>query len=595
MMNILTILMSISILIILISEARNITLRLTTFLLISILVVGLTGVYSWITKIDHIDTLTHIHSTDWAEHYSFSQITSHQSNYLIDSEENLHVIWTEYDQQSNLIHLKHLIANSRGETIHPPKIILKNKHIQQIASEFINDEIHIFWIGQGDLQKIDLNYTQVDLNSQIKAHKVILTDLFDHSVKELKLTSTVDNFMLSWIEKERSFLQVKSLLINSSGEIKNGPITLSTPKYNSSHLNLVCDQTQQFHLLWREERSSKTSHLYYQRIDQEGHAISTPRLLDQGQIGLNTITYANEKLYLAWGKTIKDQTKVSLIYGTIIDLKRPEQELKISELSKPKGSATNPSLAQDSSGQIYLTYIQKKLRNTSIAYQIFNDQFDPVIDRPKWMFSKKLYPTEMHLLTDSKGNLHLYWFDTMNDKSLQYTNNIHITKITPYEIIGLPRLNFKEGLWRSAIMIFGAPILDFPIYFVFFANIVSIGFVAYVLGRFQSYMRVNKKIELFKDNLYLATTVICIVQIGVASLIFRVLNHTLLINYLKEHFLFIIPLCLTCNLLYIAINRLRKEELLFGAAVSIAWLYWIIIVFKTLNLPFINYTILPNI
>lgn len=591
--TVITILIVLSLMTILISEGRknNSKKGLFPFILISVFVVLLTGVYSWLIKVDNLDKLAYLHNPDWSEHYSFPQITSTYNTLQVDNKENLHIVWLDHIQQTSLISLKHMVANSLGEMIHKPKTILKNKRLQQVSAEISNNELHIFWIGQGDFQKMDLNYSRVDLTGQIIEQKKILTDQFSHNTTDLKLTSVANNFMIGWIEKEDSHLQAKYLLLDFSGQIIKGPIALSNPNYNSSHLSLIHDQKQQFHFLWTTKTYSKDSKLYYQSIDHKGDPISAPRLLDQGLIQLNAMTYYKNKLYLTWTKAIHNQVGFKTIYGTIMDLEKPEQGLKINNLIKPESYATSPSLAINSSGHIYLTYIEQRPNSSSsIAYQIFDDNFVPIKEKSKWVFPKNLYAQESHLVADLKGNLHLYWFDSL---SLQYTNNIHTSKITPLEIIGLPRINFSNGLIQNIIMIFGAPFIDLIIAIILIVNVILLGIVSYVLARFQKYMMLNKKIDPFKNNLYLVTSLICLIQIGIASVILPAIEYTMLEKTLIDHFWFIIPICLTCNILYIAINRLRKEEFIFGTGVSIAWLYWILLAVKTLNLPIVNFAPLP--
>lgn len=586
-MNIFLVIFVITTLFVLFNEIKYFDKFLGTFLLISVLLVIATGFYSWIEKSDDIDTLTYLPDQDWAVNNSIPQIHSLISDCDIDNEANLHAVWTEYNSQTTLMKLEHIVINSQGKIIEQPKILLENKQIQQIAVEIVQDQLHIFWIGKSGSQKMDLYYTRTDLAGQIQEQKTVLKNQFHNNVTELHLASLTEDFMLSWVAKEDLYSQVYTLLVNSDIQVKQKPINRSIMPVNSRNLNLVSDQLQQYHLIWQHELSNQVSLLYYQGFDREGQVLTAPRLLAQGQIGENTLTTSNRKLYLAWEQRIIDKTEFSLIYGTILHLDHPNIESQTYQLTDQDDFATNPSLAVDTTGQIYLSYTEKKYHK--LAYQIFTDNLVPVMDTPRWIFPEEIFPTKTQLVADSKGQIHFYWLNTKGDRSLHYTNNIHSSKITPLEIIGLPRLNFIQRLWQNLLYIFTAPLLDLSIFIVFFTNAVSIMFITYILMNIHFYLKNEKQIRILEKNLSLVTFIICFIQIGVSALTLRVLKHPVLLQHLKEHLMFIIIASLVANFVYIGINKIKKSEPMFGGAVSLAWLYWVIIIIMTLNLPFMNY------
>ncbi len=320
------------------------------FFIFTLIIVLATGLYLWSINKDNISTLTYIPDADWSYDRVIGEyIKSGVYDSAVDESQNLHLVWIDFNSSTKMWELYHSTVNPEGKTISAPKTIVSNKVISQVSINFYNEMLHIFWIGEGNSEKLDLYYTTLNKMGRVSL-KVVLIDEFE-SVEDFKgISSAEGEFMLVWSDKVNDYQQIKTMLVSSSGLIERKPVQVTSSKCNSYKPNLVIDKEQRYHLVWREEYPKEIK-LYYQRFNAKGEVDSAPVFIDNVDTNSASMLVSNNKLYLVWNKgkiTVRD--KSNKLYGTVVDLTNSSEQIEIHQLTNQYASLYDPVLGLDSSG-----------------------------------------------------------------------------------------------------------------------------------------------------------------------------------------------------------------------------------------------------
>lgn len=112
------------------------------------------------------------------------------------------------------------------------------------------------------------------------------------------------------------------------------------------------------------------------------------------------------------------------------------------------------------------------------------------------------------------------------------------------------------------------------------------GFVDFYQGAWGKYSCLNR-------NLYLFTLMVCSVLTFVGYLVLDEYTGWFAVDLLFEHFWFVTGVPLAVVFLFIAINKMRKKELLYAAFMASIWVYWVTLILWVMNLQAVNFNLPP--
>ncbi len=579
--------------------------KIVSFVILTLLIILGTGLYVWYNNKDNISTLTYLQDVEWSKDYVIGEnFKSGVYDWAVDQSNNLHFVWVKFNTSTEICELFHSSVTPEGKTISSPTIIVSNKKIPQVSLNFCKDKLHIFWIGEGNTEKLDLYYTTMDLKGRVN-QKVVLTDEF-RSVKDFKTVSSSEGeFMLAWSDKVNMYHQIKTLFISSSNIIDIGrPVQITTSECNNYQSNLVVDKEQRYHLVWREELPRQNK-LFYQRLNTRGEVDSVPIFIDNVFTGSASMLVSDNNLYMVWnnGRIWGIRELLNKLYGTVLDLNNLSDQIEIHQLTKQYGSLYNPALGMDSDGKIHLVYEDIYKEYGSLAHQVYKGDFTNEIRKVQWIYPDEKLVAKTKLLNDSGNDLHLIWYETDEYGGyLHYANTIGTHKITPLEIIGVDRANYIQSFIGSLAYIIFYPLYYLPFTYVLVLSLIFISTIAMIYLKVVGYFdtRCLKQAKVLQ-NIYLATILIFILYIAIFAIL-DIGKYVLMTDdncwpllQITHHYVFIFGFTFLVTMIYIAVNKVNETEVMNAMFVAYAWVYWIFLINTILNLPLMNFINVPSI
>ncbi len=239
----------------------------------------------------------------------------------------------------------------------------------------------------------------------------------------------------------------------------------------------------------------------------------------------------------------------------------------------------------------------------SLAHEVYQGVFTNQIKEVRWIYPERKSIANTKVLTDLDNNLHLVWYETDEYGGYLHYANTNLAKETSaYQVIGLTGPNYKDSFLKSLIYTLGFPLLHLTLFVVFFLSLFVIVIISMIYGNIYGYYNIRRLFQAkILKNIYLATTVFCIVFLGlyaitgIGKIIIMVEDPYWPLVNCQDHYLFIFGVTYVAAMIYIAVTKLNKTEVMNATFVAFAWLYWVFIINLIINLPLMNFIDVPLI
>ncbi|MCK4258146.1 MAG: hypothetical protein KAX49_04165 [Halanaerobiales bacterium] len=568
-----------------------------SFIFITLTIVFISGFYVWLSNKNQVPVLTYVPDPEWSEEHVISPyITSHKFDSLVDEKGNLHTIRVEHDPKTGTAYLLHSVTDYAGKIISEPKTIISYKWIPAISLTINDNKLHIFCIGQGDLNTKELVYINLDLTGEILDQNIVLTGEFN-SVEDLITVQSKDGeFMLVWIDMINNKYQLKTLVVNLVGKAVEQPVQVTSSNYNSRRPNLILDEKGRYHLTWREEKPNSYT-FSYQLLTNGGEPVSSPRVIDEIDLGAVSMATKGDSLYLVWSKimplaTAPDRTSILEyafpnyeLFGAVLDLENPLEPIHIQRLTEKNGPSSDQTIVVDSKGQLNLVYVDGYHNKLALTHQIYIDDFNNLTKATRRLYPDQITGSKTKLIKDPNKGLHLVWLESDTyGGNIYYANTVQPKKVSILQVIGINATSFSSSFIMSMFYIFSMPIFSI----LFFLQMVSI--ILLTLG-IMGITKISHKTKLgyFLTNPYVAISLICLIHCSIYLVIGKMIWILWPVVSAPNQLWFIFILASIAIFAFIKINELRKITFTETATVAFIWIYWLNMINLFFNIPFINF------
>lgn len=433
-------------------------------------IILLTGFYIWFGSRGELATLSHVQDSDWSSAYKVSpEIRGSDFSSTIDGEGNIHTFWLEYKPPYGAVDLMHYSATSKGKKRSKAQIIASNDKVQEFTSIYANDQLHIFYVGQGEIDQKDLYYVQLDASDEIKFNKKLGSNMFTYA-EDLQAYPTPDgNLMLIWSDEIDYYQQIKTMLISLDGKVVSKPTQITFGDVDSRVPSLLIDDKERYHLTWRQEYATHYE-LVYQRLTADGTSDSKPIYIDGISVNPASMGVNGDSLYLVWTKRQKTVSRrISLIeksfpnyelFGTILDINQPDKELQIQRLTTKNGPSYDHAMGIDSEGNVNLVYVDTYKNHLGLTHRVYKGDFLTEEKEARRLYPNQVSGSQTNLATDANGKFHLVWIEAANtDGYVFYANTIQPRTANPLEVVGLNGGHYGASIVMSIFYLLMAPIV----------------------------------------------------------------------------------------------------------------------------------------
>ncbi len=162
--------------------------------------------------------------------------------------------------------------------------------------------------------------------------------------------------------------------------------------------------------------------------------------------------------------------------------------------------------------------------------------------------------------------------------------------------------DYLDSSIKSLWYVFFSTLFYMPLFFVFFINLFFIVCVSFLYVKIvENVEKISLKLGSILLNLYIASFLISALYLyilhclGIDSYLIVVENRYWPLQHLQNHSIFILGIAYVFSMIYIAVTKLNKTELMNATFMVFMWLYWITLVNLVLNLPLMNFIDVPLI
>lgn len=582
----------------------------TTFAIFTVALMLITGVFIYITRFEEAATMSHVPDPDWSRPrvVTPSLNTINAKKFAVDAGGRGYVFWGVLNSDGERPELQYQIVGSNGKVVQKPQRILNGIGSWEFAVTIQQERIHLFWMGQGTGEKLDLHYSQFDLQGTLLEDQIVKDNLF-LGPNDLQVAGAPNGqFMLTWLDQEDKRVQgahnLQTLLIKADGTASGNPYEVASFDNDNYLPNIVADAKGRFHLAWIQELRGKsklftTREIYYQGFDSEGVAIAKPQFIDETAPDRVGIAVKDDTVYLAWNKVVyvtQKQRKQAadtifdnfVIFGGALDVNHPETLLQSKRLTPEIGPFFDQNLIIDAQGQIQMVFVAQYRNFIALTHSIYDENLE-MIKQPK-----RVYPEQRldnlgvtaSIFPDTEKGIHVFWEDGSSHGKMfyYYANTKQHRQVSPLQVIGLNTNNLiissVVSLGYTFIMPFINVIFNLIFFAVFFVALCWRG-VAEALKRLGIHWAL--------ENPYVGPTITVIglltiySKVGMWPAFFTSHNPT----GLDTAFL-MITATVACAL-YLWINRTKEGTLTVCIATATLWAFWVNMMSQVFTLPGWNY------
>ncbi len=573
------------------------------------------GCYMWLLNREQATALGFVPDEDWSKSFAvLPEIGLGIYDAALDKEGKLHMVYVDFDREEMIGKILYTGGiDQKGRANISNKVIVEKERLSRSTITIIEDKIYIFWLGQGDFEKYDLNVTTLDLNGHILEERKLLTDEFGQVKDLVSKAANTGKIMLVWTNLiNDNVQQIKQVIINSSDIVVGKPIQISSSEGIATQPKIETDKYGHFHVIWKmEEKSLQDSvstsdyFLCYQSFDQSGQALlEDPMIIDNiapTEIG---IAVNDDKLYFTWNKIVQIADKPGgstleklfpnyMIYGTVLNLNEPESDYKIVRLTHQRGPTFNLDLAVDTGGLVHLLYIDAYIDELALTHEIYEDGFAGQIKAPRRLYPGQNLVPDVNLLNgiyrtflfaDSAKDRGIYcaWLDSDSaGYHIYYANTMNPTQISPLEVIGINRSFMGINVFMSLGFILGMPFVNM----IGFLHLVFLVFISAFFIIIQNILR-KTKFGTILNNPYIGWLLIA----GIHFILQYKRLYTFFwpahLTFSQQLFSFI--LATIGVLIFITLNR-QKKGLYYAGINAVYWIYWMNVIGLMFILAQVNY------
>jgi hypothetical protein len=229
---------------------------------------------------------------------------STQPQIKIDDQDNIHLIWVE-EQSANRKEIHHQKLNNNGQLINQMTPITNGNSISTNPKFEIDRRgtLSITWDDTRDGNK-EIYYEKRDRNGAIIINDLRITNENSASQNPSITTDTNGNAIIAWEEDRTGALEIFYTKINLNNQIIIPPtritntITQQTPSYNPT---IQTDSQNNIYIVWTDLRS-RILELYLHKLNPTGQTLIDNQALTNGQFAINPTTSisSDDKLNIIW-------------------------------------------------------------------------------------------------------------------------------------------------------------------------------------------------------------------------------------------------------------------------------------------------------
>ena len=563
------------------------------FLFLTLVLMVISFGYIWFKEKDAAPVLSYVPDPYWSKpHVVSPQFNTYLVKTDVDEQDNMHMVWVNFDPLMAIGHIMYSIADAKGNVIFPPKSIVESGEIDDLTITVQNGQIQVFWLGKGKTSRVDLNYIAFDHTGQIRSQSTVLADAFvPETVEDLKAVKAADNsFLLVWAEPVRGLAQIKTLAVDADGKALGVPMQVtSSDSFECRKPNLLADSKGRFHLSWRME--NYPFELYYMQLDQTGKKLTQPLFIDRVSLNPVSMALVGDNLYLVWNKIVQQVKGINFfsviektfrnyeLFGTLINTEQVPTKADIKRLTYKNGPSFDQALVADREGKIHLVYIDTYGQYLALTHQIFQDNFTEQ-KGPRRLYPDQITGVKTVLHCSPTGVLHTIW---MEGSKLLIANTKEPAKPSPLGIIGINTSKLGVSLFMSLAYVLAIPVFNITVFL--HALILAILMLIYrwLYRRFEW-----KKYAPWTGNPVLGTAILCAILVAIYLLAGQ-MYFLLWPVFQAKQLGFVYVLTTLATLVYLYWNKFERGEFNYILGVALIWVFWLNMVNLTFNLPFINF------
>lgn len=566
----------------------------TRFVVMTSLIILMTGLFVWLTRHDDAARLSYVPDPDWSDESIVSpKLYSHIIDYTMGPQGKLYLAWVENDPKTGISELKYFASSPDQDIESEGQIITENKRIKDLGLAVNQEMVHIFWVGKGESEKLDLLYTRLDRDGQLIEQNRLLKDYFE-SVSDLDvIVSGEDNYRLVWSEKVEEINQIKTMEVQTSGKIKIQPTQLTISDYDSLRPKIIEDDKGRYHLTWREGYN-----FYYQSFNDIGENLTIPTVIDRVGEDLVSMSVKNNKLYLVWNKrsslvqkldtssVIEQVFRNSELYGTVIDLEDREN-FEIKQLTRKNGLSFNQTMVIDDDNNINLVYIDTYQNYLALTHKVYSADFEEVSKKARRIYPDQIVGSTPQLFKDPGHGLHLFWIESdLEVGNLHYANTINPAGVSPLALIGINENDIGVSSFMSIVYIISFPIFNL----IFLLHIAILIILTLIVVKLKKLLVKKTQFAEYIKNPYFCPGLICLSHTIIYFIIGK--GNWFFSPYMPDlsQLSFILIISTVACAGYIRWSRFSYEETYRRAGMlALVWLYWVNMINLIFYLPFMNY------
>lgn len=324
--------------------------------------------------------------SDWTDDRRLTQIndyTSTRPRITTDSENNLHIAYTDYRHGPPEIYYMKL--DEQGNIVIDEKLITvldaaTSYHVDVACDS--NDDVHIIWSDirdTGPVSNIELYYEKLDNMGNTIVDEMRITHAPHYSLYPSITVDPSDNLHIVWSEEVNvmSVLQEEiyyTKLDNNGNTLVDDLALTGQDGEESLFPDCEADSAGNIHVVWLDDRnetgSTKCQDVYYTKLDNFGNTIidDTKTFVRADHFRPNIVMDSNDLIHLTcgsmpnWKGNIHKQVyymKLDNDGDPIVDEKR---------LTSDEENASHPALHLDSEENIHIVWEDERYENTEIYY-----------------------------------------------------------------------------------------------------------------------------------------------------------------------------------------------------------------------------------
>jgi hypothetical protein len=357
---------------------------------------------------------------------SVNDYTSTNPKIATDSQNNTHVVWSDFRHGPPEIYYMKL--DPSGNMVIGEKVITDldaaSSNLGDVEVDS-NDNVHIIWADvrdTGPIANIEIYYEKLDSQGNTLVDETRLTNAPYYSVYPSIAVDSADNVHLAWCE-EMEFGSIFQEEIFYMKLDNNGTALIDerqlTPNDGDESLfpDIQVDSNDFVHIVWLDDRnetgSTQNQDVFYTQLNTEGlTVIDDYRIFSRGEHFRPSIVIdSNDMIHLITGGLANRQDNN---YNQLYYLKMDSYgDINVHEklLTKDDGNATHSKIALDSNDNIHLVWEDERHYNNTEIYYMRLDDFGEILQDELRLTNNESRSIFPEIARDNTNKITVVWAD----------------------------------------------------------------------------------------------------------------------------------------------------------------------------------------